>query len=921
MRTSLLSLFCGISLATTAQSFPLTVLTEATPLADNYAINFAVDQTYTHGSRHLNGIALNSPSEGYQSADISASSKVYNVVTDAQFMATPGETVTPSFQFSGNWMNGFVYLDRGNDGAFDALIESNGTISEGSDIMSFSYFNCADGFACNSNGATNSNGNVLNPPAFTIPESLPHGVYRMRYKVDWDCMDPAGRLEDGNGILKNGGAICDILLNLHGESCKLQASASNGTILSEEGEALGTTAPFGKPLTICVTPNDGYVCDGLIIRHGYNLSAAADLYGLPQWEEEVIPAYLFKENNVTLPAYCMNGDVSITAIFAEKTGAGTVQGDYPLNFDAALALPNTDNKFISATFSSEGTKVGTISPSRSSTAVYYDLTDNEVHVIPGNTLTATFSAKGTLPHYYFYIDFNQDGQFAATLNADGMPTLSGELVSYTYLNGKNSLGEASAIDAKASALPEVAIPASLPTGVYRARLKVDYENIDPAGSERINEVGGCVVDFLLNVHNAKHALEVLTENGSIHGSSNSGLPLTVTPYTTLSLVPTPIASGFKASEMVIRHGHNLNGPEFIHGNRQWEEYTVDAKNYTVPAKKMNGDVIISVSFQPTESAEYQLVFSDEFNLPDGSRPDESKWISCERQGATWNRWLADRPEVYFIKDGKLACRAIPNPYQDEDPVPMITGGVKSQGKFAFTYGKVECRALSNPWIGNFPAIWMMPADNSKGWPNAGEIDIWEVIDTDERSYHTIHSNWSYNLGNTNNPKSSFNTPVKLDRYHTYGLEWDAKSLNWYVDGRLVGTYEKSTDSSVLNQGQWPFDKHFYLILNQSVGNGAWAANADVNHVYETTFDWIRVYQKKGQQNTDGTVDIEEVGAPSAPAINVVEGGILVNSTTPQTISVYDLCGRLIFNRSVVGTARFCLPQGIYLVNGTKVVVK
>lgn len=919
MRTTLLTLMCGMCAATTAQTFPLTPLTEATPLSENYAINFAADQTYTHGSRHLNGIALNSPSEGYQSADISASSKVYNVVSPQQFMAKPGETVTPSFQFSGNWMNGFIYLDRGNDGVFDALIGNDGTISEGSDIMSFSYFNCADGFACNSEGTTNSNGNVLNPPAFTIPADLPYGLYRMRYKVDWDCMDPAGRQEDGNGILKNGGAICDILINLHGENCNLQASASNGAILNEKGEALSATIPFGKPLTLTVTPNDGYVCDGLIVRHGYNLSATADLYGLQQWEEEVIPAYLFKGDKVTIPAHCMNGDVSVTAIFAEKTGSSEVQGDYPLNFDASLELPNTANKLLRATFSSNSSNVGTITPSRNSTAVYYDLTTEEVHVIPGNVLTATLSAKGTLPHYYFYIDFNQDGQFAATLNADGMPTLSGELVSYTYLNCKNSLGEDVAIDAKATELPEITIPGALPTGVYRARLKVDYDNTDPAGSATIHEVGGCVVDFLLNVHNTKHSLEVLTENGSINGSQNTGLPLAITPYTTLAIVPTPAVSGYKASEIVIRHGHNLNGPEFIHGNRQWEEYTVAAKNYTIPAKKMNGDMVISASFQPTENAEYELVFSDEFNQPDGSRPDATKWISCERQGATWNRWLADRPDVYFIQDGKLACRAIPNPYQDEDPVPMITGGVKSQGKFAFTYGKVECRALSNPWIGNFPAIWMMPADNSKGWPNAGEIDIWEVIDTDERSYHTIHSNWTYNLHQ--GPQSSFNTPVKLDRYHTYGLEWDETSLKWYVDGKLVGTYNKSTDSNALNQGQWPFNKHFYLILNQSVGNGAWAANADVNHVYETTFDWIRVYQKKGQENTNGTVDIKEVGTTSTLTFDIIDGGIVVNCTTPQTVTVYDICGRLVDNRSVAGTTNIHLHQGIYLVNGTKVVVR
>ena len=917
MKTSLFSILCGVSLVTTAQAVSLTTLNEETAQADNYAINFSYNQTYTHGSRHLNGIALNSPTYGYQSVNISASSTVYNLISEQQFSARPGETVTPTFQFSGTWMNGFIYLDRGNDGTFDALINNDGSLPEGSDIMAFSYFNCADGHSCNSTGTINSNGNVLNPPAFTIPADLPYGLYRMRYKVDWDSVDPAGRLEDGNGILKNGGAICDILVNLHGDVCTVQTTATNGNITDAEGKPLSATVAFGEPLTLTVIPNEGFVCDGIIVRHGYNLSSDSDLYGLPQWTEEIIPAFLFDGNNVTLPAQYINGDVSITAVFAAVHEDAGATGEYPLNFDPTLESPNTANKFVDVTFTSNTASVGTLSVSN--TFVYNNMMDEEVRVLPGNTLSAKLYSSNTHAHTYLYIDYNQDGKFAATLTPDGTPTMSGELVSFTYANGKNSLGEDTPIDAHVSDLPEITIPATLPTGFYRARLKMDYNNIAPAGGDSIAQVDGCIIDFLINVHNKKQSLEILSENGSIHGSQNTGLPLTFAPFSSLKVVPTPIATGYTADEMIIRHGHHLDGPEFIHGNRQWEEYTVNAKTYTIPSSKMNGDVRISVSFQPTESAAYELVFSDEFNLPDGSRPDATKWISCERQGATWNRWVADRPDVYFIQDGKLACRAIPNPYQDEDPVPMITGGVKSQGKFAFTYGKVECRALSNPWIGNFPAIWMMPADNSKGWPNAGEIDIWEVIDTDERSYHTIHSNWTYNLHQ--GPQSSFNTPVKLDRYHTYGLEWDETSLKWYVDGKLVGTYNKSTDSNALNQGQWPFNKHFYLILNQSVGNGAWAANADVNHVYETTFDWIRVYQKKGQENTNGTVDIENVAGTSALTINVVKGGISVNSTTPQNVNVYDLSGRLILNRTIVGTARLCLSQGIYLVNDTKVVVR
>lgn len=82
------------------------------------------------------------------------------------------------------------------------------------------------------------------------------------------------------------------------------------------------------------------------------------------------------------------------------------------------------------------------------------------------------------------------------------------------------------------------------------------------------------------------------------------------------------------------------------------------------------------------------------------------------------------------------------------------------------------------------------------------------------------------------------------------MEWEEDKLSWYVDGRKVFSYAKSTDADALAKGQWPFDKHFYIILNQSVGNGSWAKPADTNFTYRTEFDWVRVYQKEGQVNTE-----------------------------------------------------------------------
>ena len=361
----------------------------------------------------------------------------------------------------------------------------------------------------------------------------------------------------------------------------------------------------------------------------------------------------------------------------------------------------------------------------------------------------------------------------------------------------------------------------------------------------------------------------------------------------------------------------------VAGNTQWREevITVTDGKAVVGGSLIDGDVALFAEFVPQEGNEWQLVFSDEFNAADMSQPVDEKWMRCQRYGATWNRWLSDSKEVIYLQDGDLVARAIPNPDQASDPVPMITGGIKSNNRFGFTYGYVEARIKSNPWTGNFPAFWMMPEDQSAGWPDCGEIDIWETIDSQERSWHTIHSNWTYDLGNTNNPKSSFNVYTSHDRYHTYGLMWDATTLVWYVDGKEVGRYEKSTNQSQLNQGQWPFDKHFHVILNQSVGNNAWAADADVTHTYETRFDWVRVYQKPGMENTNGTVGVVSVRDDSNAVVQVVDGGVEVSVASPCDVAVYDVAGRKVAQAFVSGAYCFSLPCGVYVVEGTKVVVK
>ena len=311
----------------------------------------------------------------------------------------------------------------------------------------------------------------------------------------------------------------------------------------------------------------------------------------------------------------------------------------------------------------------------------------------------------------------------------------------------------------------------------------------------------------------------------------------------------------------------------------------------------NGGVVIDVSLQVskegTDENAWQLVFADEFNQADGSLPDNEKWTCSTKGSSAWARYITDSPLVAFIEDGCLVTRCLPDPDRSEGSTDMISGAIQSRGKYSFQYGRVEARLKTIKHSGNFPALWMMPENTTGGWPTCGEIDIFETIDSQDRAWHTVHSNWTYTLGKTNAPQSSANEWLNVEDWHVYALEWDSEELRWYVDERQVFSYKKSDDSNILSQGQWPFDKAFYLILNQSVGNGSWAAVQDPDFTYETRFDWVRVYQLTATSISPTLAD------------DARQHGT-------QTDAIYDLSGRRIVNG--------ILKRGIYIVNGRKRVI-
>ena len=93
------------------------------------------------------------------------------------------------------------------------------------------------------------------------------GRYRVRFKVDWDNIDPAGSLgsennvKGKNGILANRGAIVDTWLEVKGKAyaeSRLSLDTRHANIYGVDG-ALPLTVASDEPLVLKVeTPDAGY---------------------------------------------------------------------------------------------------------------------------------------------------------------------------------------------------------------------------------------------------------------------------------------------------------------------------------------------------------------------------------------------------------------------------------------------------------------------------------------------------------------------------------------------------------------------------------------------------------------------------------------------------------------------------------------
>src|SRR5256884_1573301 len=155
---------------------------------------------------------------------------------------------------------------------------------------------------------------------------------------------------------------------------------------------------------------------------------------------------------------------------------------------------------------------------------------------------------------------------------------------------------------------------------------------------------------------------------------------------------------------------------------------------------------------------WSLVFSDEFNGPNGSPVDSSKWSFDTGTGCPNNcGWGNNELETYTSRaansdqeGGFLVIKALKETFTGTDGQTrnFTSARLLTRNKFSQAFGRFEARIKIPFGQGLWPAFWMLGNNiDTAHWPNCGEVDIMENIGKEPSIDHGTFHGPGYSGGN------------------------------------------------------------------------------------------------------------------------------------------------------------------------------
>jgi beta-glucanase (GH16 family) len=250
----------------------------------------------------------------------------------------------------------------------------------------------------------------------------------------------------------------------------------------------------------------------------------------------------------------------------------------------------------------------------------------------------------------------------------------------------------------------------------------------------------------------------------------------------------------------------------------------------------------SVSSGPPDP--WTLVWSDEF---DGETVNSEHWsysigTGAEEGLAQWGNGelqsYTDAPENCSVSEGVLRITALKT---GDEPASYTSARLHTRETHLMERGRFEIRVKLPAGQGLWPALWLLGNDRpEETWPDAGEIDIFELVgQRPDRIAGSLHGP-GYSGGGAISSTVTLDEGTFADDFHVIALEWDASRIAWFVDGESFAVQTHGQ----MGTRPWVFNHEFYLILNLAIG-GHYPGPPDETTAFPAVMevDYIRVFTR------------------------------------------------------------------------------
>lgn len=236
-----------------------------------------------------------------------------------------------------------------------------------------------------------------------------------------------------------------------------------------------------------------------------------------------------------------------------------------------------------------------------------------------------------------------------------------------------------------------------------------------------------------------------------------------------------------------------------------------------------------------------LYGSDEFSGPAGSPPDKQLWSIETGEGG----WGNDEQQTYTDSPDNVRLDGAGHLIIEARRVgdQITSARINSYSKMQYKRGMIEARIKMPEGQGLHPAFWMLGNSIADlGYPDCGEIDIAEVVNTGTVGHAAIHGPW---ISASPRPdrqwkrSAEYPAPVNLsDDFHVYWMRSEADEIAIGIDDTQ---YARFLRKDIPEGARWVQDYPFFVVLNMAVG-GEWPGPvADESLPAQMIVDWVRVY--------------------------------------------------------------------------------